>query len=66
MSKLDKVEYEIYTGVPPEFADGSYKCITDKTRNQIKAIFLEIIREAHSEANGHDFESILRRKIGEL
>lgn len=43
MSKLDEVEYEIYGAIPPQHPDGQYKKITPKTREQLKAVFSELI-----------------------
>ncbi|HEY5806163.1 MAG TPA: hypothetical protein VIS56_02125 [Candidatus Saccharimonadales bacterium] len=43
MSKLDEISYEVYGGFRPIHPDGSYKNITDKTRQQIKDVFLELI-----------------------
>lgn len=45
MSKLDQIDYETYTGVLPKNPDGTSKKITDRTREQIKKLFLELVGE---------------------
>jgi hypothetical protein len=49
MSKLDDIEYELYSGIPPEHEDGTYKTITDKTRKQIKDLMLDIAEHSYLE-----------------
>lgn len=54
MSKLDQVEYETYMGVAPQDDGGNFKKITDKTRGQIKDVFIGILNSCDNflEADG--------------
>lgn len=49
MSKLDEVQYEIYSATRPKHPDGSEMAITPKTRQQIKDLMLKIVDTAYSE-----------------
>lgn len=54
MSKLDEIQYEIYGATRPKHPDGSEMAITPKTRQQIKALFLELVPEyTHNDSTAH-------------
>lgn len=74
MSKLDEVEYELYTGTVPKHENGTEMKITPKTREQIKGVFLELVSntEGINPSNKYFYEGyklaqqVITEKIEEL